>query len=273
MNATARTVPALLRAWLAIAILASIFSPASAQTVLPEPPRPHQPAAPPPADPAPPPSPKPPDEGLPSLDESLGLQDPTRKDAPSDPGSPTELDRQLRDEAPGDDFAQAVLLMGQVAGRLERDKDTGLATQRMQEEAMRRLDKLISDAKKQRQQQKQKQKQKQQQSQQDQPQNQQQKSQQKGQTSESQQQNQDNRGDVMDPAQRRGGSLRQVSPGGTAAWGSLPEHVRSSLMQGFSDQFSSMYQSMTEAYYRRLAEDRAKDRRSPSSPPATGGQR
>jgi hypothetical protein len=41
----------------------------------------------------------------------------------------------------------------------------------------------------------------------------------------------------------------------TAAWGNLPARVRDQLMQGRHDQFSSLYESMTETYYRRLAEE------------------
>ncbi|MCC6427991.1 MAG: hypothetical protein IT435_14365 [Phycisphaerales bacterium] len=196
------------------------------------------------------------DGGLGSLDESLGLEKKPKKLTDGEPAvESSDLDKQLRDENPGDDLTQAAALMDRVAGRLEKSKDTSLATQRMQEEAMRRLDKLISDAKKQRQQQQQKKRPQNQQQQQNQ---EQQQSEQQKQASESSQQNQDNQGQVIDPAARRDGALRNVSPGGTAAWGNLPEHVRSSLMQGFSDQFSAMYQAMTEAYYRRLAEDRAK---------------
>ena len=234
---------------------------AVAQAVAPEPPRPHQ--APPAPEPPSKDQPKPPADELPSLDESLGLGSPSSHQQPAASPKDRDIDRQLRDETPADDFAQAVQLMSQVAGRLEDQRDTGIDTQRMQEEAIRRLDKLISEAKKSPQKQKQKkQQQKQQEQQQEQSQSQQQKSQQQqGKSSESKDQNQENQGQVMDPAQRRAGQLRQVSPGGTAAWGSLPEHVRSSLMQGFSDQFSSMYQSMTEAYYRKLAEDRSRDRK------------
>ena len=35
----------------------------------------------------------------------------------------------------------------------------------------------------------------------------------------------------------------------------MPERVRAALMQGSTDRFSTLYESMTESYYRRLAEE------------------
>lgn len=250
---------------------------ASAIVLAGDPPAPHggsQPAAPPAKkdDPAPPPTP--PSDDLPSLDEALGLDEAVpAKDGEQSPAKPpakpdSALDRQLRDEAEGDDFVQAVSLMDQIAGRLESAKDTGLDTQRLQEEALRKLDKLIDDAKKNSQQQRQKKKPQQQQQQ-----NQQQQQQSSQQQQQQQNQQAQNEGQVTDHSKGREGQLRQLTPGGSAAWGSLPEHIRSSLMQGFSDRFSSMYQEMTEAYYRRLAEDRSRERRPASPPPPSGGSR
>lgn len=215
---------------------------------------------------------KSPPQELPSLDEALGLEEakpvPAGKEA-LDPAMPTDpaLDRQLRDESEGDPFVQAVSLMDEIAGRMEKSGDVGLDTQRMQEDAIRKLDKLIDDAKKNNQQQRQRKKPQSQPQQQQQQQSQQQQAQQ-------QQQNQQARreGEMPEHSPAREGQLRQLTPGGSAAWGNLPEHIRSSLMQGFSDRFSSMYQQMTEAYYRRLAEDRSRERRSPPAD-ASGGSR
>jgi uncharacterized phage infection (PIP) family protein YhgE len=264
---------------LAIIMPFALLAVASAIVLASDPPVPHggsQPATPPatrPAEKQDPAPPTPPPDDLPSLDEALGLEEAAAaKDGEKAPSkTDSALDRQLRDEAEGDEFVQAVSLMDQIAGRLESAKDTGLDTQRLQEEALRKLDKLIDDAKKNSQQQRQKKKPQQQQQQQQNQQQQQQSSQQ-----QQQQQNQQaqNEGQVTDHGKGREGQLRQLTPGGSAAWGSLPEHIRSSLMQGFSDRFSSMYQEMTEAYYRRLAEDRSRDRRpAPASPPPAGGSR
>lgn len=234
------------RLWWCAVVIASVTG-AFARPDEPPPPGPSP--TPPPADPAPPDDP----DALPSLDDLLGLDD--EKPKSDDDSQQSELDRELRDEQAGDDFSQAVNLLDQVAQRLEKNSDTGLATQRMQEEAVKRLDKLISEARKQRQNRQQQKKRQQQQQQQDQPQKSQQ--QQQSQTQSTSNQNAQNQGAAPDQG-RQDGAVRQVTPGGTAAWGNLPDHVRSSLMQGFSDRFSSMYQAMTEAYYRRLAEDRSK---------------
>ncbi|NCF38744.1 MAG: hypothetical protein GWP75_01340, partial [Planctomycetia bacterium] len=38
-------------------------------------------------------------------------------------------------------------------------------------------------------------------------------------------------------------------------WGSLPPRVRDLITQGMRDQMSQLYRSLTEAYYRRMAEE------------------
>ena len=38
-------------------------------------------------------------------------------------------------------------------------------------------------------------------------------------------------------------------------WGYLPKRLRDELSEGFRERFSPMYRALTEAYYRRLAED------------------
>ena len=53
---------------------------------------------------------------------------------------------------------------------------------------------------------------------------------------------------------RQDGPLKTPLPGGEASWGNLPPHVRDALRQGSSDRFSSLYRTLTEEYYKRLAE-------------------
>ena len=65
----------------------------------------------------------------------------------------------------------------------------------------------------------------------------------------------DNTGERMPPA-REDGSLRPQEAADLAAWGALPARVRDALMQGAADKYSTMYQRLTESYYRRLAEER-----------------
>lgn len=52
------------------------------------------------------------------------------------------------------------------------------------------------------------------------------------------------------------GPLRPALDSARAAWGSLPARVRDMLLQGSDDPFSARYKAMTEAYYRRLAEEK-----------------
>ncbi len=190
----------------------------------------------------------------PSLDDLLGVQ----KEASTKPGKPvedptrTELERQLTMKAAEEQFKQAVQLMGETATRIQDGRDTGLATQRMQEDIIRKLDMVITAAEQQQQrQQRQRQKQKQQQQQQQEPgqQNQQQKN------DPSQEHGKDAAPDTIDPPGRRDADLRPGNAARGALWGNLPERVRQALSQGDADKYSSMYRKWTEAYYRKLAEE------------------
>lgn len=193
-----------------------------------------------------------------SLDELLGLEkkDDTKKDETSkdaDPAATGEkkstqdaaLERALNPNEDQDGFKQAVELMKETSVRMVSSKDVGLDTQRLQEQVLRKLDKMIDDAQKN---QSKNSKQKPQDQQQQQNQQQQQK-----QSSQSQSATQDGK-------EAKGGNVAQqnaqpnsVAAGATAAWGGLPPHVRDALMQGLSDRFSTSYQRLTEEYYKRLA--------------------
>ena len=203
---------------------------------------------------------------LPSLDEALGLTKPGEGGENKAPTrDQTALEEQLSPEQLQDQIAQAVKLMGDAATRVTDAKDVGVETQRMQEEILQKLDKIIEDAKRQQQQQQQKQQQQQQDQQQ----------QQQDQQSEPK----DAQGKPTDPKQQTGadkqagngsgdkrgvtntdpdGKLKPVLSG-SATWGNLPPKAREQLMQGYGDTFSSMYRRMTEAYYKRLAEERKRD--------------
>lgn len=212
---------------------------------------PQQPVRP-PVGPAKPAEPKnePPKDPLPTpptLDELLGLPksgEPGKAPDAQDPLK-ADLDRKLAPEEVGEQFQQAVQLMQQTAHRLRTAGDTGVTTQRLQEEIIRRLDQIIASAEQQQQQQS---------SASSSSSKSQQQRQQQPQSSQAQARDGENRGQV-DPPGRQDGSGRTLQPGAGAAWGNLPEHVRDALVQGLSDRFSSMYQSLTEAYYKRLAEE------------------
>ena len=193
---------------------------------------------------------QPEDEPLPSLDELLGLEE---KDdsAPAHEvdtdAADADLNRELAQEKPiSDEFLEAVGLMHESAGRLGAQGDMGVVTQRLQEDIIRRLDELIDRAGQQSSSSSQSQSQQEQQ-------NQQQPNQQR--REEEQQQNQ------AEPSDRQEGPAGQDAQLGAQAlldgarWGNLPQRLREALLQGSSDSYSSLYKSMTETYYKRLAEE------------------
>lgn len=187
---------------------------------------------------------------VPDLDSLLGTKPdkPAAKPDAADP-SKKELDRQLSLKEQADEFAKAVELMSETADRVENQSDTGLATQRLQEDILTRLDRLIKAA------QKNSSKSKQQQEQDK------DKNSQKNENMRQQSQAQSKKaakqpGESSDGPEREDGARGSAPVAPPASWGELPAHVRDALMQGLSDKFSSMYQNMTESYYRRLAEEK-----------------
>jgi len=205
-----------------------------------------------PIPPPPVPSPAPPpDDDLPSLDELLG----TGKDKPADaPGAPdaekANLDKLLSGAELGQAFEQAVGFMKDAAKRLGDTKDVGITTQRVQEDALRKLDQLISSLDRQAQQQPQSQSE-------------------PGEPEDGKGPPRQRRPQPGQPSETPASGEPQDSPGPTlkegalnpelesarAAWGALPARVRQMLMQGSNDRFSSMYNRLTQEYYRRLAEE------------------
>lgn len=188
-----------------------------------------------------------PQEQVPDLDELLGLKKPAQPTALPDT-TRTELERQLQADEVNDEFEQAVGLMDESAQRLVAAQDTGLDTQRLQSDALKRLDKLIDEAQKRGGQKQQRQRSKPQAQKPEESQNQKQSSQQ--QQGDPQPTNQEGNPQVA----RQDGALNPPRPSESASWGSLPEHIRQALTEGRSDRFSSLYQQMTEQYYKRLAE-------------------
>ncbi len=191
-----------------------------------------------------------PGPALPGLDELLGIDGPTSDGARALPDpAERDLDRELSGEQVAEAFTRAVMLMGETADRLQIARDTSLTTQRMQEQIIRDLDTLIAQAEQNQQQQQQQGASTSSQPNSQQQPNQPQPGQQPGQG--------DNRGEVSPPAQQAA-DLRPEENPDLASWGNLPERVRDALFQGAADQFSAVYRGMTEAYYRRLAEEAEK---------------
>lgn len=189
---------------------------------------------------------------LPDLDELLGLEPDDAADAGE--RQPTqeelELQRRLNAEQAEDAFKDAVRQMGEVADALRVGRDPGLRTQRVQEDILKKLDLLIEQAE-----QNPSSSSSQSQSQsQPRPQQRQQQQQQQSQQSQSSNAQGDNTSEMTPPGGQQG-QLRDLLDAAQAAWGSLPPRVRDVLLQGSSDRFSTLYESMTEEYYRRLAEE------------------
>ncbi len=198
------------------------------------------------SDPAPP-------EPLPSLDELLGLEPDSSSTSNPQSDLPDAarqaLDRKLSLEQASEQFAQAVDLMQQTADRLSQSHDASIVTQRLQQDILKKLDAMIEAAK-------------QQSSSSSSSSSSQSQSQSESQSQPSQPQSQNassaGQGDSRNPATPPSGQSTQLAPWQApdqTTWGALPGRLRSSLMQGTSDHFSSLYKSLTEAYYKKLAEE------------------
>lgn len=183
----------------------------------------------------------------PDLDELLGLP---KSDKPREATDPAKenLDDALSPERQSEAFGEAIELMKRSATRISKGGDVGIDTQRLQQDAVRRLDQLIAAAK----QNSQRQQKKQQQQQQDQQQQQQQQQQDQNQQQQRNQAKGQESNAINPPGRQDGPGNAAPAPGAT--WGGLPDRVRQALTEGLSDRFSSMYRTLTEDYYRRLAE-------------------
>jgi len=185
--------------------------------------------------------------GLESLDDLLGIGTEERPgDVDEDLPHRSALDRALSGEEVSDEFRQAVTEMRDVADLLDAGRP-GAQAQRLQEDILLKLDKLIDAAQRQQQQQSSSSS-----SSQRSPTQNQQRAQEQAQASQTNQG--DNRSEMLPPGGREG-ALNEMLQSESAAWGNLPERVRDALLQGSSDRFSSLYEAMTEAYFRRLAEE------------------
>jgi hypothetical protein len=179
---------------------------------------------------------------LPTLDDLLGIAD-----GESGELGDEALERKLSAQEAGERFEQAVVLMGDAAGRISGSGDLGLQTQRIQEDILRKLDQVIEAAQQQ---------------------------QSGGGSSSSsssqqqQQQQQPNQSSQGQAAQQPGGEPGEdnmpgastdaqlntgVAPDGVT-WGNLPQRERDAVSQGVNDRYSALYRRLTELYYRRLAE-------------------
>ncbi|MEO1583333.1 MAG: hypothetical protein AAFR96_02035 [Planctomycetota bacterium] len=190
---------------------------------------------------------------LPSLDDLLGLGADSEGDDASESGAETDaVEGELESELEGaggiaDAFVEAVGLMGDTADRLIDGGDTGVVTQRIQEDILKKLQQLIDESQNQSGGSSSSSSSSQQQQQQQQP----------SQGQQQQQQADEREGESGENTDAPAG--RAAQPGeatlNTAAWGALPERLRDALLQGSADEYSRLYRSLTESYYRRLAEE------------------
>ena len=190
-----------------------------------------------------------------TLDDLLGI-DPGNNDGgdgdTADERDQRRLDSGLEGAKAADAFVEAINDMDIVARRLLESSDTGIGTQRIQQSVIDRLDVLIQSAQRQ---------QNQQSSQSQSPQDDQRSQSQQsppsqGQQDSTQQGNGQQPGNPSEPPPgQEMDSIPMIIDESRVEWGNLPSRVRSIINQGLKDRISSLYQQMTEEYYRRLAED------------------
>jgi len=196
-----------------------------------------------------------------SLDDLLKLTDPKKPDDKTKPVLPEVAAPSLTGNESVDMLLKVISEMDQVAQRLRVRQDPGLDTQRIQESILKRLDEAIASAQKQKQEQQQQQNQpgsSQQKQETGSPQNQQKPGQQKPdqKPGDKQEQKGDNKGQEQNNPQNADAN----TPNGPIEesrieWGRLPARIRGELDQGLGEKFSPIYKKLTEAYYRRLAEE------------------
>jgi hypothetical protein len=209
----------------------------------------------------------------PSLDDLLDLEpesdaEGTADDAAIAESDRTRLDAALAEQEPSQAFRAAVEDMLVSTELLGQRQATGLGTQRLQQRIVDRLQALIDAAARQQQQQQSSSssssssQQQQQQQQQEPGKRSEQQSQQQQQ--QQQQQNGDQRsedgtdGSSVQPPPHEGAELGGALEGSGVEWGNLPPRMRDLVTQGLRDRVSEVYRSLTEAYYKRMAEEGSK---------------
>lgn len=197
-----------------------------------------------------------------SLDDLLKLNPDKKPDDKTKPAVVPETPAaKLTGDQSIDTLLKAIAEMEQAGQRLRIRQDVGIDTQRLQESVLKRLDQAIATAEKQKQEQKQKKQNQPGSSQQKQetgsPQNQQKPGEQKpgDKPGDKKEDKGQNPGEQSQPAkvdpQNPGGPIEESR----IEWGRLPARIRGELDQGLGEKFSPLYKKLTEAYYRRLAEE------------------
>ena len=195
-----------------------------------------------------------------SLDDLLGIDEESQEQAGEAAAreADEELKQKLNEAEIADGFSQAVQKMSLSADLLDVRFDPGLGTQRVQEDILAKLAHLIDQAKK-------SQSMSQSSSSSSSSSQSQSKSQQSKQNPGQQKSQPQNTGNERnnkpsdsqegDPPPMQQGDINTVLEESRAEWGSLPPRVRDQLLQGRKEKFSSLYQQLTQEYYKRLAEE------------------
>jgi len=189
----------------------------------------------------------------PSLDDLLGLDgNPDNAAEQAARQNREELERRLSDIRLSDVFVVALEKMHVSAELLDVDLDSGLGTQRVQQDILAKLDQLIGLAKQMSQQQ--------------------QKSSGSGSSGEpkpqpgAEQQSQPQAGtgqagggtqggQAINPPPGQAGDINTIIEETDTEWGHLPDRLRDMLQQARDSYKSRMYRKLTEEYYKRLAEE------------------
>jgi len=187
-----------------------------------------------------------------TLDDLLGLEEAADAGAAEAERQRREaLQRRLTETEKRDQFLTAIDDMMRSAELLDDDLDTGIATQRLQESILDRLEALLRQPPR--------------------------RNPNQPSPSDEQEQSSDPREAPAQPQQEQGATaggeeaasdstpgdpppgeaslLEQALESEGAEWGNLPDRVRDMIRQGLRDRPSSLYERLTEAYYRRLAEE------------------
>ncbi len=193
-------------------------------------------------------------DASPSLDDLLGIggDDSTRSAAEAARrDTQEELKRQLAETKITDALEVALEKMSISAELLQEKLDSGLGTQRLQEEILAKLDELIDQARRQ------------QLMATGAPSGGSSKSETPRQTPPADQSR--NAGGQPNarsadsqaggPPPRQDGDINRALGETGSEWGHLPRRVRDMLLQGRNDRSSGLYRRLTEEYYRRLAEE------------------
>ena len=200
-------------------------------------------------------------EAAPSLDDLLDLEESGDgdADAPIAESDRRALDAALAEEKPTEAFRAAIADMLVSTDLLEDRSDAGLGTQRIQQRIVDRLQALIDSASRQQQPQPQPGAGQQQQQQDPGRRNEQEPQDGNQQANQNQGESRNDQGDQdgssVQPPPPEGGELAGPLDGAGIEWGGLPPRMRELITQGTRDRVSEMYRSLTEAYYRRMAEE------------------